>query len=175
MTTPVHDFARSLVLAKTDSDLKRELVKYLDTSELSGPDQSPLVMTTALAMTWVIQRARSMYKAADVEKLVAVISSSKRANALAVWSSAGRDWIVLSAGLLELLRDRMDGVADRFSATFPELIDTELMRRLLAEQPFSGGFNSSLSSFLYFAAVTFFTGHEAGHHLVSCPDITWHK
>ncbi|WP_426688856.1 hypothetical protein [Rhodanobacter ginsengiterrae] len=64
-----------------------------------------------------------------------------------------------------LLRDRIDSVAERFAASFPELIDTELMRRLLAEKPLSGGFKTSLSSFLYFAAVAFFTGHEAGHHV----------
>lgn len=165
MTTPVHDFDHSLVLAKTDADLKRQLVIHFGTSDLSAPDQSPLVVTTRLVMTWVIQHARSIYKVADHEKLVAAISIARRANALAVWSSAGRDWIVLSEGLLELLRDRMDGVAERFASTFPELIDTELMRRLFAEQPFSDGFISSLSSFLYFAAVAFFTGHEAGHHL----------
>ena len=165
MTAPLHDFAHSLVLAKTDADLKRQLAIHFGTSDLSAPDKSPLVMTTTLAMTWVVQHAWSMYEAAKREKLVAAISSSREANALAVWSSAGWDWIVLSEGLLELLRDRMDGVAERFAATFPELIDTDLMRRLFAEQPLSGGFNSSLSSLLYFTAVAFFTGHEAGHHL----------
>lgn len=165
MATPIHDFARSLVLAKTDHDLKQQLVIYFDTSDLSAPDKSPLVITTVLVMTWVIQQARSMYKAAEPEKLVAAISSSAEANALAVWSRSGRDWIVLSEGLMELLRDQMDGITERFAATFPDLIDTDAMRRLLAEEPFSGGFKSSLSSFLYFAAIAFFTGHEAAHHL----------
>jgi len=164
MATPIHDFARSLVLAKSDADLEQQLAIHFDTSDLSAPDKSPLVATTVLVMTWVIQQARSMYKV-EPENLVAVISSSAKANALAVWSGSGRDWIVLSEGLMELLRDRIDSVAERFAATFPELIDTDLMRRLLAEEPFSGGFKTSLSSFLYFAAVAFFAGHEAGHHL----------
>jgi hypothetical protein len=66
---------------------------------------------------------------------------------------------------MELLRDKTDGIAERFAETFPDLIDTDLMRRLFAEEPLSGGFKSSLSSFLYFAAIAFFTGHEAAHHL----------
>jgi len=164
MATPIHDFARSLVLAKSDADLEQQLAIHFDTSDLSAPDKSPLVTTTVLVMTWVIQQARSMYKV-EPENLVAVISSSAKANALAVWSGSGRDWIVLSEGLMELLRDRIDSIAERFAATFPELIDTDLMRRLLAEEPFSGGFKTSLSSFLYFAAIAFFAGHEAGHHL----------
>jgi hypothetical protein len=162
---PIHDFAGSLVLANTDYDLKQQLVRYFGTSDLSAPDKTPLVIITVLVMTWVIQRARSMYKAAAPEKLVAVISSSRKPNALAVWSRSGRDWIVLSEGLMEQLRDQVDGIAERFAATFPDLMDTDLMRRLFAKAPFSGGFESSFSSFLYFAAIAFFTGHEAAHHL----------
>lgn len=165
MATPVHDFARSLVLAEADADLKLQLAIHFGTSDLSAPGKSPLIGTTALVMTWVIQQVRSMYKAAEQETLVAAMSSSAKANALAVWSSSGLEWIVLSEGLMELLRDRIDGVAERFAETFSELIDTALMRRLLAKEPLSGGFRTSLSSFLYFAAVAFFTGHEAGHHL----------
>jgi len=118
-----------------------------------------------LAMTWVIQQARSMYKVAEQETLVAAISSSAKANGLAVWSGSGLDWIILSKGLMELLRDRIESVAERFTVTFPELIDTKSMWRLLVKKTFSGGFETSLSSFLLFAAFTFFGGHEAGHHL----------
>jgi hypothetical protein len=165
MATPIHDFARSFRLAQADADLKQQLVVYFGTDELSAPDKSPLVITTVLVMTWVIQRARSMYKRAPPERLVAAISSSETANALAVWSGSGRDWIVLSEGLMELLRGQMDGIAERFTEAFPELIGTNLMQRLLDEKPLSGGFKTSLSSFLYFAAIAFFTGHETGHHL----------
>jgi hypothetical protein len=164
MTTLHHDFARSLILAQTDADLQQQLVIHFGTSELSAPNKSPLVTTTLDAMTWVIQNARSMYKEAP-EILVATISSSATANALAVWSGSGRDWIVFSEGLMELLRDRVDNVAERFEETFSDLMNTTLMQRLLAKSPLSGGFTTSLSSFLYFAAVVFFTGHEAGHHL----------
>lgn len=166
MATPIHDFTLSLVLAREDADLKQQLVIYFDTSDLTVPDKSPLVGTSVLVMSWVIQQARSMYKAAEQEKLVAAISSSAKANALAVWSRSGLDWIIMSEGLMELLRDRIDGIAERFAVTFPDLIDTDLMRRLLAEKPLSGGFKTSLSSFLYFAAIAFFAGHEAGHHLL---------
>jgi len=51
-----------------------------------------------------------MHKAAEQETLVAAISSSAKANALAVWSGSGLDWIVLSEGLMELLRDRIDSI-----------------------------------------------------------------
>jgi hypothetical protein len=165
MATPIHNFADSLVLAQSDADLKKQLEIHFESSELSSPDKSPLVVTTVLVMTWVIQQARSMYKTAEPEKLVAAVSSSEKANALAVWSNSGLDWIVLSEGLMDLIRDRMDSMAERFSTAFSDLIETDLMRRLSAQTPLSGGFKTSLSSFLYFAAISFFTGHEAGHHL----------
>ncbi|WP_128106515.1 hypothetical protein [Azoarcus sp. DN11] len=152
-------------MAQADADLRRQLEVHFGTSELSAPDKSPLVSATANVMTWVIQGARSMYRVAQPEILVAAISSSTKANALAVWSSSGRDWIVFSEGLMVLLCDQMDCVAARFAATFPDLMNTKLMQRLLAESPLPGGFTNALSSFLYFAAVAFFTGHEAGHHL----------
>lgn len=164
MTIPSHDFTRSLALAQKDADLHRQLVEHFDTNELSAPNKSPLVTTTVDTMAWVIKIARSMYKA-EPERLVAAISSSGKPNALAVWSGSGRDWIVFSEGLMELLRERIENVASRFEATFPELMNATLMQSLLAKSPLSGGFSSALSSFLYFAAVVFLTGHEAGHHL----------
>jgi len=51
VATPIHDFARSLVLAKADADLKQQLVIHFGTSDLSAPDKSPLVVTTLLVMT----------------------------------------------------------------------------------------------------------------------------
>ena len=165
MKPPIHDFVNSLSLAKKDDDLTHQLVTHYKTSDLSPPDKSPLAITTVLVMTWVIQQARSMYRPAVQEKLVATISSSAIPNALAVWSRSGRDWIVLSEGLMELLRDGMEAIATRFEVAFPDLIETDLMQRLLSEKPLSGGFKTSLSSFLYFAAVAFVTGHEAGHHI----------
>jgi|GEM_PF-3191492 len=164
MTTPRHNFASNLVLAQTDADLQQQLTIHFGTSDLSAPNKSPLVTTTTDVMNWVVQKARSMYKA-EPEKLVAAISSSATKNALAVWSGSGRDWIVFSEGLMELLRDRVDSVAERFEEAFPDLMNTTLMQRLLTRSPLPGGFTTSFSSFLYFAAVAFFTGHEAGHHL----------
>lgn len=164
MKTPVHDFTHSYALAKGDADLHHQLSICFNTSALSLPDKTPLVATTVDIMTYVIQQARSMY-AAQPDRLVAAISASSQKNALAVWSGSGRDWIIFSEGLMGLLRDQMGSVEKRFLDMFPELLNTRLMQRLLAQTPLSGGFKTPLSSFLYFSAVVFLTGHEAGHHL----------
>ena len=164
MPAPHHDFADSLLLARNDVDLKIQLTRFFGTNSLSAPDKSPLVATTIDAMTWVVQQARSMY-AVNPERLVAAISSSSKRNALAVWSGSGRDWIILSEGLMRHLRDGVEDVAVRFAGAFPEIMQSSLMRRLAAKEPLSGGFQSALGSFLYFSAVTFLVGHEAGHHL----------
>ena len=164
MPVPLHNFSDSFALAQRDSELKRQLVGYLKTDALSPPDKSDLVSRTTDAMTWVIQKARARY-ATDPARLVAVVSSSPEANALAVWSGSERDWIVISEGLMELLRSGVKDVAGRFNHAYPDLLRCELMQKLLEQAPLSGGFDSSLSSFMYFGAVAFFVGHEAGHHL----------
>lgn len=99
------------------------------------------------------------------ERLVGAVSAASTPNALAVWSSSGRDWIVVTEGLMEQLRATVDQLGDRFVRTFPELVASDLMRRLVDQQPLRGGFRTSLGSFLYFSAVAFFAGHEVGHHL----------
>lgn len=103
--------------------------------------------------------------AAEPERLVGAICSSPKRNALAVWSSSRRDWIVISEGLMELLRDRVDDLGERISHAFPEAMKASLMQRLVAQEPLGGGFKTALGSFLYFGGIAFFTGHEAGHHL----------
>jgi len=151
-------------MAKDDQDLKRHLIEHLGTDALSAPEKSDLVTRTMDVMTWVIQRTRKRY-AERPERLVACISSSTVENALAVWSSSELDWIVLSEGLMNLYRDSVEEVARLYQLAFPEVVNTELFKRLQAEKPLSGGFGSALSSLMYFAAIAFYTGHEAGHHL----------
>lgn len=164
MLPPLHDFARSFALAQDDTDLRTQLVKYLKTDELARPDESELVNSTMDVITWVVQQARSLY-ATEPERLVAAISLASTPNALAIWSSSRRDWIVVSVGLMELLRKSVDDLGRAFARTFPEIMETTLMQRLQSQPPLRGGFETSLGSFLYFSAVAFFAGHEAGHHL----------
>jgi hypothetical protein len=66
---------------------------------------------------------------------------------------------------MELLRKSVDDLGRAFARTFPEIMETTLMQRLQSQPPLRGGFETSLGSFLYFSAVAFFAGHEAGHHL----------
>ena len=164
MPPPLHDFARSFALAHDDTDLRAQLVKYLKSDELARPDESDLVNSTMDVITWVVQQARSLY-ATEPERLVAAISLASTPNALAIWSSSRRDWIVISVGLMELLRNSVDDLGRAFARTFPVIMETTLMQRLQSQPPLRGGFETSLGSFLYFSAVAFFAGHEAGHHL----------
>jgi hypothetical protein len=164
MPLPRHDFSASLALAKDDTDLRAQLLKYFKTDALARPDESDLVNSTMDVVTWVVQQARSLY-ASEPQRLVAAISLASTGNALAVWSSSRRDWIVVSVGLMELLRDAVDDLGRDFARTFPELMETDLMQRLQSKPPLRGGFETSLGSFLYFSALAFFAGHEAGHHL----------
>lgn len=159
-----HDFAKSLELAGSDQDLKLNLVRFLGTSQLLSPNHSELVASAAQAMTWVIEEARKMY-AVEPERLVGAICSSPSQNALAVWSSSRRDWIVLSEGLIELVRKHVDDLGVRVSHAFPEIMNATLMKRLVAQPPLGGGIQTALGSFLFFGGISFFTGHEAGHHL----------
>lgn len=163
MPAPVHDFAASFEMAMCDEDLKHQLIAHLLTDELLRPNASMLVSSTVDVMTWVVQDARSRY-ASKPERLVAAISASTEANALAVWTNSRNDWIVLSHGLMDLLRSGSDILDDRLIAAFPEVMHSELTLRLLQQDPLPG-FRTTLSSLIYFGAIAFFTGHEAGHHL----------
>ncbi len=164
MPLPRHDFSASLALAHDDTDLRAQLVKYFKTDALARPDESDLVNSTMDVINWVVQQARSLY-ASEPTRLVAAISLASAQNALAVWSSSRRDWIVVSVGLMELLRNAVDELGREFARTFPEIMETGLMQRLQSKPPLRGGFETSLGSFLYFSALAFFAGHEAGHHL----------
>lgn len=160
----IHDFHQNTTIARTDTKLKMQLNKHFKTDTLSLPEKSDLVSSTCDIITWAIVQARKDY-AHDPQRLVGLVSASSDANALAVWGSTKYDWIVVSEGLMQLLYASADDMATRLTAAFPEMFQSQLGRRLQAVSPLSGGFQTSLGSFLYFAAISFFVGHEAGHHL----------
>jgi hypothetical protein len=162
--TSVHDFNLSLAVGCTDADLKTQLIKFFGTDELSLPNKSELVDATCDVITSVIQEARVRY-AKNPQRLVGAVSTSQVANALAAWGSTKCDWIVVSEGLMQLLCGAADDMAARLTAAFPELLSSQLGRRLLAAAPLRGGFQTTLGSLLYFGAISYFAGHEAGHHL----------
>lgn len=161
---PAHDYATSYELATKDGSFCGHLRERFGTDALAQPTKSALVTSTALIMDWVIQQARAMYSHAP-ERLVGTIASVPTRNALAVWSTSGNDWIVICEGLLEYLRDSVDDLGHRFAKAFPEAMNSDLGRKLLAQTPLPGNFQTTLGSYLYFAAIAFLTGHEAGHHI----------
>lgn len=159
-----HDFATSYALATKDVSLLGHVKERFGTDALAPPTKSKLVDSTAMIMNWVIQQGRAMYAHAP-ERLVGAIATSPARNALAVWSTSGYDWIVISEGLMEYLRDSVDDLGHRFAKAFPEVMNSDLGRSLLAQPPLPGDFHSTLGSYLYFSAIAFLTGHEAGHHI----------
>lgn len=159
-----HDFSTNAKIAASDKNLKMQLIRYYETEELSTSESSDLVSSTCTIIEWVVQKARKAYKI-DPQRLVAIISASDKQNALAVWGSTKFDWIVVSVGLMDLLRDGANDMATRLGLAFPELLQSELGVRLEGAPRLQGGFQSTLASFLYFAGISYFVGHEAGHHL----------
>jgi hypothetical protein len=161
---PAHDFGSSIASATTDANLKAQLTKFLRTAELIPPGRSAFTDTTCDIITWAIQEARGMY-ASDPQRLKCVISASAVANALAIWGTPQHDWIVVSEGLMQRLLVASDDMGDRMVAAFPELTTWPLWQSLQAIPPLAGGPRTMPGCVLYFAAITFFVGHEAGHHL----------
>lgn len=163
-STPAHDFKLSLAIARGDPALKTILFKYFKTDKLSSPDRSELVSATCDAITWPIQEARALYDK-DPQRLVGLISTSNVANALATWQPPGYDCIVVTEGLMEILFNASDDMGALITQAFPELFKSQLGRKLQEVPPLRGGFKTALGSFLYFGAISFFAGHECGHHL----------
>lgn len=159
-----HDFNRISETAIGDAGLKVQLIKYFKTDKLSLPAKSELVASTCDVITWAVMQARPGY-VRNPKRLVCVISASERANALAVWGATEHDWIVISEGLMKILHAAADDMGDRVAAAFPELFESRLGQSLVDIPPLTGGFRSTLGSFLYFAGISYFVGHEAGHHL----------
>lgn len=158
------DFRVSLDEARRDAALRHQLTKHFGTEELSPPDKSDLVSSSFDVIEWTLLEARKLY-VEKPERLKCLISSSEVANALAVWPPSGQDWIVVSEGLLRLLASSADQMAKRLEDTFPEVAHSRLGKDLQSQSPLGGGIHTALGSFLYFGALSFFVGHEAGHHL----------
>lgn len=97
-------------------------------------------------------------------KLAGVICDAKRVNALAVWTNAPRDWVVLSSGLLMAVREAAEAAAGQLSLR-RKYVGTALARDIGEQSPMSGGFLCSLSSLLNIGALSFVVGHEIGHHV----------
>ena len=163
-STSVHDFNLSLAAARADTSLKNQLIRFLKTNELSEPNKSELVSVTCNTMTWVIQEARNLY-VRDPQRLVAAVSASEISNAIAIWGATENDWIIVSEGLMRMLIGAAEDMSMRLTKAFPELFDSELGKKLQAVKLPAAGFRTAIGAYLYFAAISFFTGHEAGHHL----------
>lgn len=161
---PKHDFQSSANAAKVDVGLKSQLIKCLDSDALIEVNSSDFIATTCGLVDLALREARKLY-AKDPDRLVCVISESKKSNAYAIWGSTRCDWIVLTEGLLIELRNSANEAGRRFSEMSPETLQTPLGKRIQSLTPLSGGFQTALGSLLYVAAIGFFIGHEAGHHL----------
>lgn len=163
-STPIHDFSHSLKVARTDADLTGQLVKHLGTDELLEVNSSDLVRTTCSVVNSSLEHARALY-AKKPERLLSVISASPTPNAYAIWSSTNSDWIVLTNGLLADLHKAAEELEHRFEVCVPKILQSAVNQRVLSAQSLPSGFKSSLSYLLYIAGISFFVGHEAGHHL----------
>lgn len=161
---PRHDFVQSMEAARKDVDLRAQLVKFLKSDALASVNHSDLISATCDLANLAMNEARTLY-AKNPERLVCVISSSELSNAYAIWSSTKYDWVVLTGGLLTALRNSADLAACRLADRIPEVLQSALGKRIFSVPPLSGGFQTALSSLLYVAAIGFFVGHEAGHHL----------
>jgi hypothetical protein len=154
---PQHDFERSIEAAREDDGLRAQLQKYLKSYTLAAVEGSDLIKPTWDAVNLVINAARDRYATAP-DRLVSVIVASETPNAYAIWSESGRDWVVLTTGLLDLLRDRADAAASRYIEEFPEVFRSPLAKRILTKRPLGGGFQATIGSLLYVAGVGFFAG-----------------
>jgi hypothetical protein len=161
---PLHDFHRSIEAARLDTELKSQLRTYLNSDALAVPQSDELVEYSCCLVNLALGEARELY-ARNPERLVCVIAASAIPNAFAIWGSTRYDWVVLTEGILLILRDSAEKAAARIAERFPEILQSSLGKRVISELPLSGGFQSGVSSLLYVAAIGFFVGHEAGHHL----------
>jgi len=154
----------TLQLARTDDQLAKVLAENLKTPDLCNVDHSPRVLQAHELAEWGLATARLDYDESP-DRLKFVVSPSATPNALAVWGRAKADWIVLSEGLLDLLQEGANTTAAFLSEHQHWLFETATIRDMQKAGNLAG-LHSPMASFLYFAAVTFFVGHEAGHHVL---------
>lgn len=156
------EFKQGTAIARTDTALNQQLDTHYQTRELL-PAKAGLARSTCVALAWNIQQARIVFNK-NPQLIRGVISAAPCANALAVWGDQGRQWVVVTEGMMTLLRDAAEANAARILATFPAALDTAAGRRLLAATPLHG-FDTMLGALLYFGAMSFVASHELGHHL----------
>lgn len=156
------EFKESTALARLDAALTQQLLTHYQTCELL-PAKAGLSRSTCVALAWNIQQARVVFKH-HPERIRGVIAKTDCANALAVWGDEQRHWIVVTEGLMHLLRDAAEANAARILDAFPAAFDCAAGRRLLAATPLPG-FQTMLAALLYFGAMSFVASHELGHHL----------
>jgi len=155
------EFKAGTALARTDAALTGQLLRHYKTAELL-PAQRGLRRSTCVALAWNIQQARIV--SPHPERLRGVISGARTANALAVWGDQERHWIVVTEGLMTVLRDAAESNAARMIAAFPAAFASPSGQRLLAATPLQG-FQTMPGALLYFGAMSFVASHELGHHL----------
>lgn len=153
-----------LQTAGMDDLLKRALLDVFKTSDLCRRDASVRILQAHELAKWGLRIASQDYDAAP-ERLGFVVSPSSVRNALAVWGYSKTDWIVLSDGLLAVLQDGANQTAEELEKHQSWLFATETIKQMQKVGNLAG-LQSPLASFLYFAAVSFFVGHEAGHHVL---------
>jgi len=156
------EFKESTAIARTDTALATQLLRHYKTAELL-PARRGLSRSTCVALAWNIQQARVVFK--DNPALIrGVISAGRGANALAAWGDEQRHWIVVTAGLMTVLREAAERNAAHVLAAFPAAFASAPGRRLLVATPLQG-FDTMLGALLYFGAMSFVASHELGHHL----------
>jgi hypothetical protein len=157
-----NEFKESTALARLDAALNQQLLTHYQTTDLLLA-KGGLCRSTCVALAWNIQQARVVFKH-HPERIRGVIAKTDSANALAVWGDEQRHWIVVTAGLMVLLRDAAEANAARILDVFPTAFESASGRRLLAATPLPG-FRTMLGALLYFGAMSFVASHELGHHL----------
>ena len=156
------EFTESTQIARTDRALARQLLLHYKTCTLLPPTNG-LIRSTCIALAWNVQQARIVFNE-HPELIRAVISDAPCANALAVWGDEKRHWIVITEGLMVLLRDAAEVNAARILEAFPTVFASAVGRRVQAATPLQG-FQTMLGALLYFGAISFVASHELGHHL----------
>ena len=156
-----NEFKESTALARLDAALTTQLLRHYKTSELL-PAQRGLRRSTCVALAWNIQQARIVAK--EPQQIRGVISGASCANALAVWGDRQRHWIVVTEGLMTVLRDAAERNAARMVAAFPAAFASASGQRMVAATPLQG-FQTMPGALLYFGAMSFVASHELGHHL----------
>lgn len=157
-----NEFRQSTAIARTDAALTAQLLLHYNTRELL-PAKAGLARSTCVALAWNIQQARIVSRD-NPERIRGVISGAPCANALAVWGDEQRHWIVVTEGLMLLLRDAAELNAARIIDVFPRAFASSAGKRLLAATPLHG-FQTMLGALLYFGAMSFVASHELGHHM----------